>query len=78
VGEVLGWFEKSGLRFVRAIPSPALEPEDLAEVDLFSPGPRGGAAERRLTELRQIVTGSREGGFFLMIGHKPELHGAVG
>jgi carbamoyltransferase len=70
IGEVLGWFERCGIEFVRGLPSPALA-GDLGEESLFEPGPRGGAIEHLLVQLKQVVTGSREGGFFVMIGRRP-------
>jgi hypothetical protein len=37
---------------------------------LFSPEPVGGRLEHWMAQVAQIGTGSREGGFFLMIGRK--------
>jgi carbamoyltransferase len=70
IGEVLDWFERAGIEFVRGVPSPALG-GDLGEDSLFEPGPRGRGIEHLLVQLGQVVTGSREGGFFVMIGRKP-------
>jgi hypothetical protein len=70
VGEVLDWFERCGLEFVRGVPS-TTPGVDLDEQDLFAPQPRGRALEHLATQLAQVVTGNREGGFFVMIGRKP-------
>jgi SAM-dependent methyltransferase len=70
-GEVLGWFRESGIDFVRAVPSITMESEAHPAASLFDPEPEGTSLERVLAQWRQIATGSREGGFFLMIGRKP-------
>jgi SAM-dependent methyltransferase len=72
IGEVLGWFEEAGLEFVRGVPSvtprvPRLDPA----VSLFEPTTPGTALDRGLAQLREIVAGSQEGGFFIMIGRRP-------
>jgi len=69
VGEVLEWFERTGLDFVRGVPSTTGEP-DFAGGLLTKTRP-GTALDHWRTELKQIVTGNREGGFFLMIAQKP-------
>ncbi len=72
-GEVLGWFDRAGIEFVRGVP--ALRPEDdgLEGPTLFAPQPRGDALERFLVQAGQIFApGQREGGFFIMIGRKPD------
>ncbi|WP_165741824.1 carbamoyltransferase N-terminal domain-containing protein [Candidatus Thiosymbion oneisti] len=71
-GEVLRWFEQTGLELVRGIP--ALRPDDdgLAGESLFEPQPRGTALERLVVQASQIIApGQAEGGFFTMIGRKP-------
>lgn len=71
MGQVLGWFDETGIEFVRGVP--ALRPEDDGlEGHLFDPQPRGGKLERGLVQARQVfAVGQREGGFFVMIGRKP-------
>src|SRR5262249_49360167 len=73
IGEALGWFDACGLEFVRGIPS-VLASGDDGDGDLFRPTPRGSALDHFLVQAKQVVTGSREGGFFIMIGRKP--HGS--
>jgi len=70
IGEVLRWFEENDLDFVRGIPSPTLGEGDVPAEGLFSPGPRGGRLDHLFSQAAQVVTGSREGGFFLMIGRR--------
>jgi len=76
MGEVLRWFEETGLRFVRGVP--ALRPQDdgLGGRDLFEPQPAGGALERAAVQGREILApGQKEGGFFVMIGRRPAEDG---
>jgi len=70
IGEVMRWFERCGIDFVRAIPATRLGSDALDTGDLFQPVRAGGPAQQLLSELGQVATGSREGGFFLMIGRK--------
>jgi carbamoyltransferase len=71
IGEVLGWFDEAGLSFVRGIPAVSPEGETLDRTTLFRASPRGSALDHFVSQVRQVVTGSREGGFFLMIGRRP-------
>jgi SAM-dependent methyltransferase len=70
VGEVLEWFESNGIRPLRGIPALTLGAEPPAPERLFTPAPIGSRFDHLLSQAAQIVTGSREGGFFLMIGEK--------
>jgi 2-polyprenyl-3-methyl-5-hydroxy-6-metoxy-1,4-benzoquinol methylase/uncharacterized protein YbaR (Trm112 family) len=72
IGEVLTWFERCGLEFVRGVPSPALGEAALDVDDLFEKGRKGGAIDHLLTQLKTVPTGNRDGGFFILIGRKPE------
>ena len=70
IGAVLRWFDGAGFSFVKSIPrSKPFQP--FAESDrLFEPEEPGNALERFLVELPMVFKGSREGGFFTMIGRK--------
>jgi carbamoyltransferase len=70
IGEVLDWFDETGLDFVRGIPSTRGSSSDGAA--LFAPEPAGSTLDHAAVQAKQIITGSREGGFFLMVGRKPE------
>jgi SAM-dependent methyltransferase len=70
-GQILEWFHECGLNFVRGIPSVTLSGSTLEEAGLFEPTDEGTALEHFLVQLKQISTGSREGGFFVLIGRKP-------
>jgi carbamoyltransferase len=71
MGEVLEWFREAGLEFVRGVPS-ADGTKNQGGSGLFSPSRPGSAWDRFAVQAQQIVAGSREGGFFIMIGRRPE------
>jgi SAM-dependent methyltransferase len=72
IGEVLGWLEKTGLRFVKSIPrARPFDPISPAE-QLFRPERPGTAMERFAVETGMTLRGSREGGFFIVIAQRPE------
>jgi len=70
IGEVLEWFGQAGLQFVRGVP--AVDRAANGNGNLFSPSRPGSAWDHFAVQAREIVTGSREGGFFIMIGRRPE------
>ena len=69
IREVLDWFDHCGLDFVQGIPTPT--PLDDGPDGLFERTAKGGTADHFLAQLRQIGSGNREGGFFVMIGQRP-------
>ena len=71
IREVQGWLAKSGLAFVRSIPTTRLFEPFSEDVALFAPEPPGSALERALVEVGMARSGSREGGFFTVIARKP-------
>ena len=70
VGEVLRWFDECGIEFVRGVPSISPKKQRFDSANLFDPEPRGTRLDHSLTQAREVISGSREGGFFLMIGRK--------
>jgi carbamoyltransferase len=76
IGEVLEWFDQCGLEFVRGIPSVTAGSNGLGRGNLFEPTVKGTPLDHFLVQSREIVTGSREGGFFIMIARKPARAGA--
>lgn len=72
VGAVLEWFDETGLGVVRGIPSLTLDNAPATPDDLFREEPVGSRFDRFVAQTGQIATGSREGGFFVMVGRKPE------
>ena len=71
IDEVLHWFEEAGLSFVRGIPSVSGGEPPLERGDLFRPVAPGSKRDHAVSQAKQIFTGSREGGFFLMIAQRP-------
>jgi SAM-dependent methyltransferase len=70
IGEVLGWLEEIGFDFVSSLP--ASRPGRDSDVKLFEPQRPGTTMERLAVELPMMFKGSREGGFFIVIGRRPE------
>ena len=70
IGESLRWFSQTNFDFVKSIPrSVPFRPFSLDE-KLFEPERAGNALERFLVETGMILSGSQEGGFFIVIGKK--------
>lgn len=70
-GEVLEWFDKNDVDFVRGVPAMRPEDDGLGGASLFEPQPRGSKLEHFLVESMEIfAAGQKEGGFFIMIGRK--------
>jgi carbamoyltransferase len=72
VDEVLGWFDESGVEFVNAVPKVRWQDSFSPHERLFESAKRGTRTDRLLRQLGTVVSGSREGGFFIMIGRKRE------
>ena len=71
IGEVLEWFDETGFEFARGVPSVTTNGNGLGRGILFEPSGKGTKLDHFLVQSREIVTGSREGGFFIMIARKP-------
>lgn len=70
IGEVLRWFERCGVEFVNGIPKVTASGTFSPEERLFESNSRGSALDHVLVQLSMLLTGGREGGFFIMIGRK--------
>jgi len=70
VEEVLEWFDANGFDFVNSFPKTRALENSKADERLFEPRERGTALDHRLMQAIMVLTGSREGGFFVMIGRK--------
>ena len=70
IDEVLGWFDRSGVEFVKSIPKTTVSESFLPQEGLFEPSSRGSALDHVLVQLSMLLGGGREGGFFSMIGRK--------
>ncbi len=70
IGELLRWFDQTGFDFVGSIPKLKAF-EAFSEYEkLFKANPRGNWLDHFLVQARLLFTGSKEGGFFLMIGRR--------
>jgi len=70
IGEVLEWFNRSGFEFVNSIPKTKPFSIFSYKEKLFKSNPQGNWLDHFLVQSKLVFTGSREGGFFLMIGKK--------
>jgi SAM-dependent methyltransferase len=70
IGEALRWLDEAQFDFVSGIPSPVFSESFGAHETLFKSHARGTALDHFLVQLRLIFKGSREGGFFIIIGRR--------
>jgi SAM-dependent methyltransferase len=71
IDHVLGWFADNGIDYVNAVPK-ILPFQSLAPGEkLFEPHDPGSRLDHLLAQLGWIFTKGAEGGFFILIGHKP-------
>jgi ubiquinone/menaquinone biosynthesis C-methylase UbiE len=69
IGEIQQWFESSGFEFINSIPKSA--GERFAEDEkLFEPNPKGTTFDHFMVQFGDLVTGGKDGGFFIMIGRR--------
>lgn len=70
MGEVLNWYQQNGFDFVNAVPKfRPWEPFDDTQ-KLFEPTDPGSRFDRAVAQAKMIITGSQEGGFYIVIGRK--------
>ncbi|MFH1423772.1 MAG: methyltransferase domain-containing protein [Candidatus Nealsonbacteria bacterium] len=70
LGEILNWFDENGFEFINSIPKAKAFAGIPERQKLFKPNSPGNWFDHFLVQLRLMFAGSREGGFFLMIGKK--------
>ncbi len=70
LGEVMRWMDEDGLEFINSIPKPEPGPSLAADEELFAPKDRGTALSRFVSQLADMGSGYREGGFFIVIGRR--------
>lgn len=70
ISETIGWLEPAGFDFVKSIPRTVPFQPFRPDEPLFEPERPGSALERWMVELGQVRSGSREGGFFIVIGRR--------
>jgi SAM-dependent methyltransferase len=71
IGEGMRWLRETGFDFVKSIPRGRPFQPISDEDRLFEPEAPGNALERLLVEFGMVLRGSREGGFFIVIGRRP-------
>ena len=64
--------DADGFEFVNSVPKPSVGASLAERENLFAPHDRGTAAGRVASQVAAFANGYREGGFFIMIGRKPE------
>jgi carbamoyltransferase len=72
MGEVMRWFAEDGLDFVRAVPSVAPDGDGLERGELFRATGSGTRLRRFGVQALEVFKGGRDGGFFIMIGRRPQ------
>ena len=72
IDEVLTWMTEDGFDFVNSIPKPAVGTVLGAHERLFEARDSGTLSSRMLSQLANVGSGYREGGFFIMIGQRRE------
>lgn len=70
VGEVLEWFDKNGFDFVYGIPNPKAFNSFTLKDSIFKVHSSGNRLDHFITQLGLFLKGSKEGGFFIMIGKR--------
>ena len=70
IDEVLEWLQENDCEFVNSIPKPTMGPVLDSNEQLFAPRDPGHAVGRFLSQLANISSGYREGGFFIVIGRR--------
>lgn len=68
IGEALGWFDQCGVQFINSIPKPTALGGFSQDEKLFRANPRGTTLDHFLVQLNMLLSGGKEGGFFIMIG----------
>ena len=70
IGEALHWFDEAGFEFYYGVPSPKAFQKFKADDRIFKQHERGSTLDHFIVQLNLVFTGSREGGFFILIGKR--------
>ena len=70
IGEVLRWFKETGFEFMYGIPNPVFSQQFSGNDAMFRKHQPGNIMDHFLVQFKMIFEGSRQGGFFIMIGKK--------
>jgi carbamoyltransferase len=76
--EVMGWMHEAGLEFVNSIPKPTPRPSLVEGEKLFAPKGAGNRVSRVLSQLQNIGSGYREGGFLVAIARRSDSGSTLG
>ena len=71
--EVLRWYQEAGIEFINAIPKFRPDEAFSAREHLLGRSEPGTGFQRAMAQAQMIVKGSREGGFFVVIGRKHHI-----
>ena len=70
IGEVLGWFDRTGFEFVNSIPKATIFDSFAPNEQLFATNPKGTWLDHFIVQTGMLLSGGREGGFFIIIGRR--------
>jgi SAM-dependent methyltransferase len=70
IAELAEWYEEAGFDVINSIPDSRLFHSFSADSKLFSKQPQANKFERGVKEFLQFLHGSKEGGFFILIGKR--------
>ena len=70
IGEVMNWFDRTGFEFVNSIPKATALDSFASNERLFAISPKGTNLDHFMVQAGSLLSGGREGGFFVMIGRK--------
>lgn len=70
IGEILKWFDENDFDFVYGIPNLKAFSSFRLKDSIFKLHPRGNWLDHLITQFSLFLKGSKEGGFFIMIGKK--------
>lgn len=69
-GEVLNWFDWSGIEFITSIPKSKPFVPFSPNEKLFEVNDKGTRSDHLMTQMGMLLAGGKEGGFFTIIGRK--------
>ena len=67
---MLNWFDQMGFDFVNSIPKATALDEVTVDEPLFTQKDEGSWFDHLLVQSGMLLSGGKEGGFFIMIGEK--------
>jgi 2-polyprenyl-3-methyl-5-hydroxy-6-metoxy-1,4-benzoquinol methylase len=70
IGEVLRWFNQTNISFVYGIPNPKAFARFRMNDRIFKKHPKGSCFDHFIAQFRLFLAGSKEGGFFILIGKR--------